>query len=148
MSTNSFDTSSLTDEQVNEIINNGGFHGSLKAGINVGACPTVITPTTHTPIEGYGKSIRPRTNGQDPNAEGGLVTKPNLGVYTSNHETEMARLAAEEQDKREHQKHLQEALEPSKLLAQLNAMDRKIRKLEKANKDLSGQINALTEATL
>ena len=148
MSTNSFDTSNLTDEQVNEIINNGGFEGSLKAGINVGANPTVITPTVHTPISGYGHSIRPRTNGQDPNTEGGLVTKPNLKLHMSNHEEQMAKLHAEEQERKDHQRQLQEALEPSKLLAQLNAMDRKIRKLEKANKDLTGQINAITEATL
>ena len=138
-------TMGFTPEEIEYMKSGGTIGGSMKTGTS--AAPSVYTPQVSTPIEGYGKQIRPRVAGQDPNNDG-LVTKPDLSKHMSNHEEEMARIHAEEQDKRDHQRQLQEALEPSKLLAQLQVLDRKIRKLEKANKTLSGQVNALNEASL
>ena len=136
-------TIGFSPEEIEYMKSGGTIGGSMKNGTSA----NVYTPQVSTPIEGYGKSLRPRVAGQDPNADG-LVTKPDLTKHMSNHEEEMARIHAEEQEKRDHQRQLQEALEPSKLLAQLQVLDRKIRKLEKANKTLSGQVNAITETTL
>jgi len=138
-------TIGFTPEEIEYMKQGGTIGGSMKTGTTAGA--SVYTPQVSTPIEGYGKSIRPRVAGQDPNADGGLVTKPDLSKHISNHEEEMARIHALEQDKRDHQRQLQEALEPSKLLAQLNAMDRKLRKLEKANKTLTDTVKTLQEAS-
>ena len=97
----------------------------------------VFEPKTSTKISGYGSNIRPRIAGtsHDPNTDG-LVAKPDISKYNAEHEerrrADAARRAAVEAEKEE----LSSVTDPRKLQAQLSAMDRSIRRLQKQIKDL------------
>ena len=92
----------------------------------------VFEPKTSTPISGYGTNIRPRIAGasHDPNTDG-LIEKPNISKYNAEHEERLradaARRAAVEAEKEE----LSSVTDPRKHQAQLAAMDRQIKRLQK-----------------
>ena len=79
---------------------------------------TVFTPSTSTPISGYGSNIRPRIEGNDPNANG-LIGKPDISKYNDAHEERLravrllVRLEAEKEE-------LTAVTDPRKLQAQLS----------------------------
>jgi hypothetical protein len=124
-----FNIDSLTPDQINNIKLSGGFSGSLQHGIELDAGASSFTPRTSTPISGHGKELRPRVAGNDPTK--GLVTLPDIGKY--NHEDqrrqETARAAAEA--RRQEIEALQAVTDPKKLQASLQALSRKVNKLEK-----------------
>ncbi len=129
--------------------------GSLQEGKLYTGKPETFRPTTSVPISNNQKDIRPRTNGHDPNAEGGLVTAPNMGRLNVEYaKRESERLEAEEAARKEAAEIAAET-EPRALLATLRklqasaaATDRKLRTQNKQILKLQAELNALREASL
>ena len=121
----------LTPEQIEAAI----------AGVNVGGPvvngviePKVFTPTAHVPITGHGKDLKPRITG--PNGqivEQPLVTRPNVDRFNQ----QAAQRNLKEIKDAEKASRDKESLDPSKLMATMNAIDRRLRKIEKQLKENS-----------
>ena len=89
-------------------------------------------PRTSVPISGYGSSIRPRVKGQE---DASRVTAPNISRFNkADAERRLAQLEAEEAAAKERES-LQSVIDPVRLNATLQAMTRKIARLEKALKE-------------
>lgn len=90
----------------------------------------VFEPKTSTPISGYGSNIRPRIGGNDPNADG-LISKPDISKYNAEHEARLRKDAAARAAVEAEREELSSVTDPKKLQAQLSALDRQVRKLQK-----------------
>ena len=91
-----------------------------------------VTPSAHIPISGYGTNVRPRVKGQE---NAGMVTAPNISKYNkADAERRLAQLEAEEAAAKERES-LEDVINPLKLKATLQAMSRKINRLEKQLKE-------------
>ncbi len=121
----------LTPEQIEDAINGINISGSVNTGL--GQSQT-FTPSTHTPIQGYGTDIKPRIRGaNDEPILQGLVTAPNVDRFNKQAaERELKAIKDAEKASRD-----KESLDPSKLLATMNAIDRRLRKIEKQLKEQS-----------
>ena len=119
----------LSPEQIEDAINGVNISGSVRSGL--GHSET-FTPASHTPISGYGTDLKPRIrDANDAIVEQKLVTAPNIDRFNQQAaERELEAIKRAEKATRDH-----ENLEPSKLLASMNAMDRRLRKLEKQLKE-------------
>ena len=133
----------LTPEQVESIKASGGFSGSMSGGLSFEPA-TTYTPAASVPISGYGHALRPRIKdaGHDPNAEG-LVSKPNIDKYNAaDAERKLKELEAQEALEREKEQ-LREVTDPRKLQATLQALSRKVNRLEKQLKEAQSTIAKL-----
>ena len=91
-------------------------------------------PEAHVPITGYGTNLTPRVKGQE-NAP--RVTAPNISKYNKAHaDRRLAELDAEEKAEAE-RKALADYIDPAKLKATIQALSRKINKLEKQLKEVT-----------
>ena len=89
-------------------------------------------PRAHIPITGYGTNVRPRVKGQE---DAGMVTAPNISRFNkADAERRLALLEQEEQAAKERES-LDDVINPLKLKATLQAMSRKINRLEKQLKE-------------
>lgn len=118
----------LTPEQIQAAIEGANIGGSLKDGL-VG--PTTFTPSTHTPIKGYGTDLKPRIRDENDQPIEQRVTAPNVDRFNK----QAAKRKLDELDALQKANKQKEVLSPEKLLAALNAQDRRIRKLEKQLKE-------------
>ena len=116
----------LTQEMLDELVNN--------PGSTVSNSPKHYTPSASIPLRGE-KDLRPRVKGQE-NAE--TVTRPNMDRMNKQREAEEALIRADREKAAKEQKDIQDALEPKKLLATINALSRKVNRLEKQVKELNG----------
>ena len=116
----------LTAEMLDELVNN--------PGSTVSNAPKHYTPSASIPLRGE-KDLRPRVKGQE-NAE--PVTRPNMDRMNKQREAEEALIRADREKAAKEQKDIQDALEPKKLLATINALSRKVNRLEKQVKELNG----------
>ena len=126
----------LTPDQVAAIKANGGFSGSLKGGLDIES-PSSSAPAQSIPISGYGTDVR-GTWGRKEFTE--LVKSPDLTKHLEAHnkrEQEEAALKAALLAERDE---LREVTDPKKLQAQIQFMDRQIKKLIK-------DVNALKKGT-
>ncbi len=121
----------LTPEQIQAAIEGANIGGSLKDGL-VG--PTTFTPSTHTPITGQEKELKPRVRDSAGNTiEQSLVTAPNTSKYNQLN----AKRKLDELDAAEKRQAEAKALSPEALNATIQVLDRKVRKLEKIIKELT-----------
>ena len=95
-----------------------------------------FTPSSSVPIDGYAKKVRPEVRGQEGQ---GLVTRPNMAANNEKAEAEQQRIREEREAAAAEHAELQAVLNPQKLLAQLNALDRKTRRLERELKALKAE---------
>ena len=114
----------LTEEMLDDLINN--------PGQTVSNAPKSYRPTTSIPLRGE-KDLRPRVKGQE-DAE--KVTRPNMAKMNAIREREDALIRADRDRAAKEQKDIMDALEPKKLLATINALSRKVNRLEKQIKEL------------
>ena len=123
----------LTPEQIEAAIAGANISGSIRNGVGVEGAKT-FTPSSQVPIKGYGTDLKPRI--RDANDEPllqGLVTAPNIDRFNQQAaERELKAIKDAEKASRD-----KESLDPSKLLATMNAMDRRLRKLEKQLREQS-----------
>ena len=131
MSTNIPD--GLTAEMLDELVNNPGTTVS-------NAAPQHYRPSTSIPLRGE-KDLRPNvrsSSGDLANPSGGTVTAPNMDRMNAIREQEDALIRADREKAAKEQRDIQDALEPKKLLATINALNRKVNRLEKQVKELNG----------
>ncbi len=126
----------LTPDQVAAIKENGGFSGSLKGGLDIEA-PTASVPKTSVPITGYGSEVR-GTWGRKEFTE--LVKSPDLTKHLDAHNKRLQEEAAHKAALVAERDDLREVTDPKKLQAQIQFMDRQIKKLIK-------DVNALKKAS-
>ena len=89
-------------------------------------------PRAHVPISGYGTSLKPRVKGQE---DAPRVTAPNIQKYNkADAKRRLAVIEAEEAAAKERDA-LQGVIDPVKLNATIQAMSRKINKLERQLKE-------------
>ncbi len=121
----------LTPEQIEEAIAGVNISGSLNGGLGG---PVTYTPSTHTPISGHNKDLKPRIrDANDKPVEQKLVTSPNVDRFNKQAaERELQAIKNAEKATRD-----KESLDPSKLLATMNTIDRRLRKIEKQLKEQS-----------
>ena len=129
------DINNLTPAQVAAIKENGGFAGSVKAGINIES-PSSSAPVQSIPISGYGTDVR-GTWGRKDSQE--LVTKVDVSKNIAAHTARIQQEAAEQALLLKERDDLREVTDPRKLMAQLQYQDRAIKKLQKQVKDLSAK---------
>ena len=123
----------LTAEMLDELVNNPGTTVS-------NAAPKHYTPSTSIPLRGE-KDLRPCVRdsaGNLANPSGAKVTAPNMDRMNKIREQEEALIRADRDRAAKEQKDIQDALEPKKLLATINALNRKVNRLEKQVKELNG----------
>jgi hypothetical protein len=136
-----FNINALTPEQVEAIKVAGGFSGSFQEGISLGQESSALTPQVRVPIDGYGHNLRPRVCANNP--QEGLVNKINIDKYNkADAERKLAAIEAQEALEREREL-LQEVTDPRKLQASLQALSRKVSRLEKQLKDTQATIAKL-----
>ena len=116
----------LTPEMLEDLVNN--------PGATISNAPKHYTPSTSIPLRGE-KDLRPRVKGQE-DAE--RVTRPNMAKMNAIREQEEALIRADREKTIKENKDIQDALEPKKLLATINALSRKVSRLEKQVKELNG----------
>ena len=133
------DINKLTADDFAVIKEAGGISGVVGADgiLRTAEASQVFTPGTSTKISGYGTNIRPRIVGasHDPNTDG-LIEKPNISKYNDEHEARLRADAARRAEAEKEREELQAFSDPKKLQAQLSAMDRLIRKLQREVKEL------------
>ena len=119
----------FTPDQLEALQSGETISGSLKDGI---VKAKVFTPSSTTPISGYGSNIKPviRDGSGEP-IQQATVTRPNI----ERHNKAAAERALKDLDTAEKAHKEQAALAPDKLLATMNAIDRRLRKLEKQLKE-------------
>ena len=127
----------FTPEQIEALKNGELVGGSINSGMRT-AGVDVYEPSTSVPISGYDQKVKPIIKDkQGVVVSRGLVTKPDLSKHQQAHDKKMAAERLEwEKEKDLRAKH-NAALAPDKLLATLNALDRKVKKLEKQLKEFS-----------
>lgn len=136
-----FNINALTPEQVEAIKVAGGFSGSFQEGISLGQESSALTPQVSVPIDGYGHNLRPRVGPNNP--QEGLVNRINIDKYNkADAERKLAAIEAQEALEREREL-LQEVTDPRKLQASLQALSRKVGRLEKQLKDAQATIAKL-----
>ena len=114
----------FNEEQIAALKSGEVLGGSLKDGF---AQATTFTPTSTVSISGHDKNLKPRIRDSAGNTVEQKVTAPNTSKYNKlNAERKLAELDAEEAKAKE-----LEALDPQKILSVLNAVDRRLRRLEK-----------------
>ena len=103
----------------------------LNPGEVVSNAPRLSTePRAHIPITGYGTNVRP-------NADVPLVTAPNISKYNkADAARRLAQIEQEEEAAKERES-LQSVIDPVRLNRTLQAMTRKIARLEKQLKEQS-----------
>ena len=122
----------LTPEQIEAAIAGANISGSIRGGVGE---PITFTPSSHTPITGYGTDIKPRVRDANDQPVEQRVTQVNVDRFNKQAaERELKAIKDAEKASRD-----KEALDPSKLLATMNAMDRRLRKLEKQLKEQQQQ---------
>ena len=136
-----FNINSLTPDQIANIKTNGGFSGSIKQGIELDAGSTSFTPRVSTPIGGYGTNLRARVAGNDPTK--GLVNTPNIGKYNEEDQRRQETANAASEARRQELEALQGVIDPRKLQANLQALSRKVNKLEK---QLAGALETIAKS--
>ena len=120
----------LTPEQIEAAIAGANISGSIRGGVGE---PITFTPSSHTPIKGYGTDIKPRIRDANDQPVEQMVTAPNVDRFNQQAaERELKAIKDAEKATRD-----KEALDPQKILATLNAVDRRLRKLEKQLKEQS-----------
>ena len=125
------DINNLTPEMVAAIKENGGFSGTLKGGLDIDK-QEVFIPRNSVPIRGYGTNLRPQVKNLDGEVvSDGMVTRANVSTHLSNHQAEKDRIEAEQQEQLQLQHELAAYLEPKKLMAQIQYLDRQVKKLTK-----------------
>ena len=133
---NQMNINKLTPEQVAAIKTNGGFSGSLKGGLDIEA-PSSSAPAQSIPISGYGTDVR-GTWGRKEFTE--LVKSPDLTKHLAAHNKREQEEAAHKAALLAEREELREVTDPKKLQAQIQFMDRQIKKLIK-------DVNALKKAS-
>lgn len=120
----------LTPEQIEAAIAGANISGSIRGGIGE---PQTFTPSSHTPIKGYGTDVKPRIRDANDQPVEQKVTSPNIDRFNVlAAERELKAIKDAEKASRD-----KESLDPSKLLATMNAIDRRLRKIEKQLKEQS-----------
>ena len=123
----------LTAEMLDELVNNPGTTVS-------NAAPKHYRPTASIPLRGE-KDLRPNVRSSDgslANPTGSKVTTPNMDRMNAIREQEEALIRADRAKAAKETKDIQDALEPKKLLATINALSRKVNRLEKQIKEING----------
>ena len=123
----------LTPEMLDELVNNPGQVVSNSA-------PKHYKPTTSIPLRAQ-KDLRPNvrdSSGHLANPDGTKVTAPNMDRMNKIREQEEALIRADREKAAKEQKDIMDALEPKKLLATINALSRKVNRLEKLVKQQNG----------
>lgn len=115
----------FNEEQIAALKAGETLGGSLKDGL---AQATTFTPTSSVPITQQDKNLKPRIrDGAGNTIDQTLVTTFDTEKYNKiNAKQKLAELKAAEEQAKE-----QEALDPQKILAALNAVDRRLRRIEK-----------------
>lgn len=119
----------FTPEQLEALQSGETISGSLKDGI---VEAKVFTPSTTTPISGYGSNIRAvirDESGEPIKAE--MVTRPNI----DRHNKAAAARALKDLEIAEKAKEEESQLSPTNLLSTVKVLERKVRKLEKLVKE-------------
>ena len=130
-----FDINKLTPEEVEAIKSGGGFSGSFSGGMRIGTEASDRTPAVSIPISGYGTNLRPVVAGNEE-----LVSKVDIEKYNlAALQREVERAEAQEAAEREREQ-LREVTDPKKLQASLQALSRKVNRLEKQLGELSKTI--------
>ena len=122
----------LTAEMLDELVNN--------PGATISNAPKHYKPTTSIPLRGE-KDLRPNvrdSSGALANPTGAKVSAPNMDRMNAIREQEEALIRADREKTAKENKDIQDALEPKKLLATINALSRKVSRLEKQVKELNG----------
>ena len=117
----------LTPEQISKIKANGGFSGSLKGGLDIEA-PTASAPATSVPITGYGSEVRGSWGRKDSQE---LVTKVDLSKNMQAHAARLQQEAADQALLLKEREELRDVTDPRKLMAQMQYLDRQVKKLTK-----------------
>ena len=104
--------------------------GSIRDGL---MGPTTFAPQSSTPIQVYGSSLTPRIRSAEGEViEQQTVTKVNMARNNSNHEAEMLRLEVEREEHETEQKELRDWMDPSKLRAEIQYLQRSVKRLQKS----------------
>ena len=122
----------LTEEMLDDLINN--------PGQTISNAPKHYRPSTSIPLRGE-KDLRPNVrsaDGQLANPDGNKVSRPDMARMNAIREQEEALIRADREKTAKENKDIQDALEPKKLLATINALSRKVNRLEKQVKELNG----------
>ena len=122
----------LKPEQISKIKANGGFSGSLKGGLDIEA-PTASVPANSVPISGYGSEVRGSWGRKDSQE---LVSKVDLSKNMAAHSARLQQEAAEQAQLLAEREELRDVTDPRKLMAQMQYLDRQVKKLTK-------EVNAL-----
>ena len=117
----------LTPDQVAAIKANGGFSGSVKGGLDIEA-PTKSVPANSVPISGYGSEVR-GSWGRKESQE--LVTKVDLSKNMAAHAARLQKEAADQAQLLAEREELRDVTDPKKLMAQMQYLDRQVKKLTK-----------------
>ncbi len=126
----------LTPEQVAAIKENGGFSGSLSGGLDIEA-PTTSAPANSVPITGYGSEVRGSWGRKDSQE---LVTKVDLSKNMAAHAARLEKEATEQAQLLKEREELRDVTDPRKLMAQMQYLDRQVKKLTK-------EVNALKKGS-
>ncbi len=121
----------FTPEQLEALQSGEAISGSLKNGV---VEAKVFTPSTTTPISGYGSNIRAviRDESGEPIKQE-MVTSPNIERFNKqDSKRKLDEIIAAEKAREE-----ESQLSPSNLLATVKVLERKVRKLEKLVKEQS-----------
>lgn len=89
------------------------------------------------PISGYGTNLRPSV-GREPGAE--LVSRPQMADINQRHDERCAKEEAERQEQLEALRVIQERVEGSALVAELDALSSRLSFLERAHKRMTKQL--------
>lgn len=121
----------FTPDQIEALQSGELLSGSLKDGV---VEARVFTPSTNTPISGYGTNIKPvvRDNKGKPIVQE-LVTRPQI----DRHNAAAAARALKDLEIAEKAKEEASQLSPTNLLSTVKVLERKVRKLEKLVKEQS-----------
>ena len=127
-------TNLFSEEQIQAMKAGEQLGGSVKEGL---IQPKTYEITSSTPISGYGSSLKPRIQDNGKIKEQDLVTRPRVKDFNSiDAQHKLDQLNAQEKQAEE-----QAALDPKKILASLNALDRTVRRLSKQVKALEAKNN-------
>ncbi|MDC0277601.1 hypothetical protein OAK87_01355 [bacterium] len=118
----------FNESQIEQLKQGIQISGSVRDGLTQA---TSFSPTQTIPITGAQKNLQARMKDADGNPIEKRVSAPNTSKYNKlNAERKLAELDAQEAAAKE-----SETLDPSKLLATMNAIDRRLRKIEKQLKE-------------
>tara|TARA_R100000951_G_scaffold107002_2_gene102012 strand:+ start:88 stop:498 length:411 start_codon:yes stop_codon:yes gene_type:complete len=130
------DINNLTPDQVAKIKANGGFSGTLKGGLDIESA-TAGAPVQSIPITGYGTDVRGTWGRKDCQE---LVTKVDVSKNIAAHTARIQQEASEQALLLKEREELRDVTDPRKLMAQMQYLDRQLKKLTK-------EVNALRKAS-